>query len=233
MSSPTGSLSPSSAQPITPLKLTPFLKTFLTLMYWEPFIYEMFFGMILMLFPNVRFVLGSFMPQHLVEVLMSGGGITTPSTTSTLYTNIELRQWIFFFIRSLGMSLFAFGCIHHLLLRHCYKEMAHSNSSYLIEKVSLFHKTIFALCVGDLLYIGLVWKYMFSDTLPNNLLLVGADVLGIRDFLFPILPVLFPTALTLIVLLLRVVFLLNYSSWKILGMGWDQGQQHLRRIHVE
>ncbi|KAF0975428.1 hypothetical protein FDP41_005422 [Naegleria fowleri] len=244
MSSPTGSLGPSSLSTSSnvSLKLTPFLKTFLTVIYWEPIIFEMLFGLVAMLFSNSRFVLGCLMPQPLVELLLVGGSATTTTSTTTniadmtLTTNNDLRNLVFFQIRFSGLLLFAFGCIHHLILRHCYKELALSNLAYMVESVSLFHWTILGLCIGDLLNIGLVWNFILKDALPNAFMLVGGDILGAKASLWPILQVVVLTVLSSVFCILRICFLFTYSGKMFgirSGLPLESSQQHIRRVHVE
>ncbi|KAG2382023.1 hypothetical protein C9374_005815 [Naegleria lovaniensis] len=250
MSSPTSALGPSAQQSAnvtisSSLKLTPFLKIFLTLMYWEPFVFEMFFGCIAMIWPNSRFMLGCLMPQHLVELLLVEVPIMTsqpPPTTNfadmTLTTNNDMRNLVFFFIRLTGLLLFAFGCLHHLILRHCYKEMSFSNLAYMVERVPLFHWTMLGLCICNMLDIGLSWNFILKDTLIPGLMAVEGDVLGVKVKVWPNLQVVVFTLVSFIICAMRIGFLYAYSG-KAFGIGSrlvmerPQQEQHIRRVHVE
>ena len=160
-----------------------FMKVFMPIIWWEPFVLEVLVGVALLLFPNMIFVASYIVPTALMEAILRTYSAsihlihpTTTSTTTTTGTSTgsftaepKLTTSIFpsaflnenvFLIRSCGVMLIAAGLVHHLLLRACYYDMAKCNVKRLIERVPLFHWTMLSLLAMDTLRLVISWSFI-------------------------------------------------------------------------
>ena len=144
-----------------------FLKIFFLIIWFEPFLLEISVGCLFMFFPQLGFVLKTFVPLPLLNALLDSKSFISSIPVESL--GVSVYDQILFLIRFSGAMLFALGMFHHLLLRSC--EISYRVT--LRPKQPLFNHTILALALGDLAHIGIVlWFATRTSNWPEIMLAI-------------------------------------------------------------